>query len=97
MTAIPSFFEFEEEWVDLIFTEKNPALFLFYPQEQAGRGFIQAVKEAALERRDQIFFVYSTSPEGIQGKLAEYCAVEGRHLPAIRIMDTANDNLKYAY
>jgi hypothetical protein len=95
--AIPSIFEFGEEWVDLIFTEKNPALFLFYKPEDAGKSFVRAVSEAAKERRGQIYFVKSTSPEGIQGKLAEYNAVEERHLPALRIMDTTKDNVKYAY
>ena len=58
-------FEFAEEWVDLIFTEKNPAVFLFYKPEDAGKRFYKVVAEAAKERRGKIFFVKSTSPDGI--------------------------------
>jgi hypothetical protein len=83
--------------VDLIFTDKNPAVFLFYKPEDENKGFVKAVEEAAKEKRGQIYFVKSSSPEGIMGKLAEYNAVEERHLPTLRIMDTANDNIKYLY
>lgn len=43
MTGIPSMFEFGEEWVDLIFTQSNPALFLFFKPEDGHKGFVKAV------------------------------------------------------
>jgi hypothetical protein len=83
--------------VDLIFTDKNPAVLLFYKPEDENKNFVKTVEEAARELRGKIYFVKCNSPEGIMGKLAEYNAIEERHLPSLRIMDTANDNLKYLY
>jgi len=49
----------------LIFTEENPAVFFFYKAEEDNLPYVKAVRDAARESRDKIFFVESTSLDGI--------------------------------
>ena len=94
---IPSSFEFLEEYIDIIFTDQKPAMFLFVKDTKEDSQLLKTYKQAAFQYRNEIFFVYSSIYEGIQEKLADYGFVFDYHLPTLRIIDASDDNTKYRY
>lgn len=46
----------------------------------------------------EIIFIYTDIEEGMQARLADYLAIDGQNIPALRILDPSNQDLKkYIY
>ena len=94
----PTLIEFNEEHMEPIFSQKQPAIFLFHgPNDDKGSDFMKVFAEAAHSLKGEILFVVSGVSEGIQARLAEYVDVDTTHTPTIRLLDPNNNMAKYSY
>jgi protein disulfide-isomerase A1 len=97
--SVPFIFEFSEDYIEPIFTQRRKAIILFRDNQEAKTAKYQKVfEEAAKLMKNEMLFVYSDVEEGMQARLADYLSIENNNLPALRILDPANKDLKkYIY
>jgi protein disulfide-isomerase A1 len=96
-SSVPTLIEFSEDYIEPIFGQKQPAIFLFRSKEDATSSFANVFSDAANQLKGQILFVVSGVTDGIQSRLAEFIGVDGSHIPTIKLLDP-NDNMKkYQY
>jgi protein disulfide-isomerase A1 len=91
--SVPTLIEFSEDYIEPIFGQKQPAIFLFRSKEDANSDFSKHFDTAANKLKGQILFVVSGVSDGIQARLAEFIGVDATHLPTIKILNP-NDNMK---
>lgn len=96
-SSVPTLITFSEDFIEPIFGQRKPAIFLFRSNADADKGFSQAFAEAANSLKGQILFVVSGVTDGIQQRLGEFIGVEEANLPTIRILDPANNMKKYTF
>lgn len=91
--SVPTLIEFSEEYIEPIFGNRRPALFLLRSAADAESSNSKVFAQAANELKGQIIFAVSGVTDGIQARLAEFIGVEESQLPTIRLLDP-NDNMK---
>lgn len=96
-SSVPTLITFSEDFIEPIFGQRKPAIFLFRQDSDADKGFSQAFAEAANSLKGQILFVISGVTDGIQQRLGEFIGVDESNLPTIRILDPANNMKKYTF
>jgi protein disulfide-isomerase A1 len=96
-SSVPTLITFSEDFIEPIFGQRKPAIFLFRSNSDADKGFSQAFAEAAKSLKGQILFVVSGVSDGIQQRLGEFIGVEESALPTIRVLDPANNMKKYTF
>lgn len=96
-SSVPTLIEFSEDYIEPIFGQKKPAIFLFRGKEDEDKPFSKAFADAANSLKGDILFVKSDVKEGIQQRLAEFIGVEASQLPTLRILDPSENMRKFAY
>jgi protein disulfide-isomerase A1 len=86
-SSVPTLITFSEDFIEPIFGQRKPAIFLFRSNADADKPFAQTFAEAAKKLKGEILFVVSGVSEGIQQRLAEFIGVDESHVPTIRILD----------
>lgn len=65
-SSIPTLIEFSEEYIEPIFRDRQPVVFLFRSKEDSDRDFSKVFADAAKELKGKILFAVSGVKEGIQ-------------------------------
>jgi protein disulfide-isomerase A1 len=93
--SVPSLFEFEEEYIEAIFGNKQNALILFDTAREGSHheAFAQASKDA----KGKILFSTSGVAGGIQERLAEFIGVTEADCPTLRLINPAEEMRKFQY
>jgi thiol-disulfide isomerase/thioredoxin len=97
ISMVPTLIEFSEEYIEPIFGQKKPALFLFRAPGDATSDFSQAFEKASQSLKGEILFVVSGVTEGIQGRLAEFIGVDESQIPTLRLLDPSENMKKYKF
>lgn len=99
MTAlsVPTLIDFSEDYIEPIFGQRKPALFLFRSSADADKDFSKVFAEAASSLKGEILFVVSGVSDGIQQRLGEFIGVEESNLPTIGLLDPADNMKKYTF
>jgi hypothetical protein len=95
--SVPTLIEFSEDYIDPIFGQRKPAIFLFRSASDADSSFSKVFSDAANELRGKILFVVSGVTEGIQSRLGEFIGVDESQLPTIRLLDPADNMKKFTF
>lgn len=98
-SSVPTLIEFSEEYIEPIFQNQKPAVFLFIDNNnEEHKKLLDAYQKAAQSGKGRIFFSYSGISEGIQQRLAEFVGVSTEHLPRLMIISFGTDGVdKYVY
>lgn len=64
--SVPTVIDFSEEYIEPIFGQRKPALFLFRSKSDESSSFAKAFTEAAKKLKGEILFVVSGVSDGIQ-------------------------------
>lgn len=96
-SSVPVLIEFGEDYIEPIFGERKPAIFLFRSNDDNDKNFQKVFGEAATKYNGQIIFAYSDVSGGIQSRLSEFVGVTASMLPCVRILDPTKDMAKFAY
>jgi hypothetical protein len=93
--SVPSLFEFEEEYIEAIFGNRQNAMILFDSVREGAHhdAFAQASKDA----KGKILFSRSGVTGGIQERLAEFIGVTAADMPTLRLINPAEDMKKFQY
>jgi len=93
--SVPSLFEFEEEYIEAIFGNRQNAMILFDTAREGAHhdAFAQASKDA----KGSILFSRSSVKGGIQERLAEFIGVTESDLPSLRIINPGEEMRKYNF
>ena len=97
--SVPTLIEFSEEYIEPIFQNQKPAVFLFIDNKnEEHKKLVDTFQKAATAGKGRIFFAYSGINDGIQQRLAEFVGVEEKHLPRLMIVGFSDDGVdKYVY
>jgi len=96
--SVPILIDFSEDYIEPIFGQRKPALFLFRSsRDHQDAEFVKTFSQAANELRGQILFVVSGVTDGIQQRLGEFIGVEEKDLPTLRLLDPADGMKKFNY
>jgi len=74
--SVPTLIEFSEEYIEPIFGNRRPVLFLLRSAADAESSNSKVFAQAANELKGQIIFAVSGVTDGIQARLAEFIGVE---------------------
>ena len=86
-SSIPTLVEFSDEFIEPIFQNQNPALFLFVDSKKEEHAkHIDALRAAAEANKGKIIFAHSGVTAGIQQRLAEFVGVTEDDLPRLMIV-----------
>jgi hypothetical protein len=96
-SSVPTLIDFSEDYIEPIFGQRKPAIFLFRGASDANSAFAQTFSDAAKKLKGEILFVVSGVTDGIQQRLAEFIGVDESNLPTVRILDPANNMKKFTY
>jgi protein disulfide isomerase len=96
-SSVPTLIEFSEDYIEPIFGQRKPAVFLFRGASDATSTFAKTFSDAANKLKGEILFVVSGVTDGIQQRLGEFIGVAENNLPTIRILDPANNMKKFTY
>ena len=96
-SSVPTLITFSEDFIEPIFGQRKPAIFLFRSNSDADKSWSQVFAEAAKELKGEIIFVVSGVTDGIQQRLGEFIGVEESMLPTIRILDPSNNMKKFSF
>ena len=96
-SSVPTLITFSEDFIEPIFGQRKPAIFLFRSNADADKDLSKVFAEAASTLKGQILFVQSGISEGIQQRLAEFIGVTDANLPTIRLLDPANNMKKFTF
>jgi len=93
--SVPTLFEFEEEYIEAIFGNKQNAVILFDTAREGSHheAFAQASKDA----QGKILFSTSGVKGGIQERLAEFIGVTEADLPTLRLINPEAEMRKFQY
>lgn len=97
--SVPTLIEFSDEYIEPIFQNQKPAVFLFIDKDsEEQKKLVDTFRRAATAGKGRIFFSHSGIREGIQQRLAEFVGVSTEHLPRLMIVGfTAQGVDKYVY
>lgn len=95
--SVPTLIEFSEDYIEPIFGQRRPALFLFRSKSDSESSFSQVFKEASETLKGEILFVVSGVSDGIQQRLGEFIGVEEKNLPTLRLLDPADNMKKFTF
>lgn len=97
--SVPTLMEFSEEYIEPIFQNQKPAVFLFIDSKnEEQKKLVDTFKTAAQKGKGKIFFAHSGVTEGIQQRLAEFVGVNTEHLPRLMIVGFGSGGVdKYVY
>lgn len=85
--AVPTLIQFSEEFIEPIFQNQKPAVFLFVDSSNAEHAkHVETLREGAVANKGRILFVHSGIKEGIQTRLAEFVGVTDADLPRLMIV-----------
>jgi len=93
--AVARFISFNEEAIEPIFQQRNPAVVLFTEEESSPA--LDVFKQASTQLEGKILFVKSGVSDGIQSRLGEFLGVTKDDLPTIRIVEPAEELKKFVY
>jgi len=93
--AVPTLFEFGEDYIEPIFAKRNPAMILFTDEKDTK--YQGAFAEAAASLKGKILFSYSGVTGGIQERLGEFIGVTKADLPTLRIVSPGASLEKYVW
>lgn len=93
--SVPTLMVFSEDYIEPIFADHNPAVFLF--TEEDGADYQNVFAQAAKDMQGEIFFVTSGVSEGIQARLGEFVGVGAEDLPSMRLIDPRDSLLKFVW
>ena len=96
-SSVPTLIEFSEDYIEPIFGQRRPALFLFRSNSDADASFAKTFKEASEKLKGQILFVVSGVTDGIQQRLGEFIGVDEKSLPTLRLLDPADNMKKFSF
>ena len=74
--SIPNIIDFHEDYIELIFGEKRPAVFLFKSKNDENLSYFKIFSAAAEKLKGEILFVISDASQGIQQRLGEFVGIE---------------------
>lgn len=95
--SVPTLIEFSEDYIEPIFGQRRPALFLFRSKSDSESALSKVFKEASEALKGQILFVTSGVSDGIQQRLGEFIGVEEKQLPTVRLLDPADNMKKFQF
>jgi protein disulfide-isomerase A1 len=85
--SVPTLIEFSDEYIEPIFQEQKPAVFLFHNSDVDDHKKIFATfSQAAETLKGTILFVHSGVTKGIQQRLAEFVGVTAADMPRLMII-----------
>lgn len=93
--SVPTLFEFGEDYIEPIFSKRNPAMILF--TEEADPAYKKTFGEAAKNLKGKILFSHSGVSSGIQERLGEFIGVTKADLPTMRIISPGASLEKYVW
>lgn len=96
-SSVPTLITFSEDYIEPIFGQRQPAIFLFRSSGDSDSAFARVFAEAAAQHKGEIIFVVSGVSEGIQQRLGEFIGVDEAALPTVRILDPSNNMKKFSY
>lgn len=96
-SSVPTLIEFSEDYIEPIFGQRKPALFLFRSKSDSDAAFSKTFKDASEKLKGQILFVVSGVSDGIQQRLGEFIGVDEKSLPTLRLLDPADNMKKFTY
>ena len=86
-SSVPSLIEFADQYIEPIFQQQKPALFLFVNKGDSEHAKILDVfGSASKQLKGRIFFSHSGIKDGIQQRLAEFVGVTDKDLPRLMIV-----------
>jgi protein disulfide-isomerase A1 len=86
-SSVPSLIEFADQFIEPIFQQQKPAIFLFINKEDSEHAKILDVfSKASKQLKGKIFFVHSGVKDGIQQRLAEFVGITDKDLPRLMIV-----------
>lgn len=86
-SSVPSLIEFSDQYIEPIFQQQKPALFLFINKGDSEHAkILDTFTAASKELKGKIFFSHSGIKDGIQQRLAEFVGVTDKDLPRIMIV-----------
>jgi len=95
--SVPTLIEFSEDYIEPIFGQRRPALFLFRSKSDSDSAYSKVFEQASSNLKGQILFVVSGVTEGIQQRLGEFIGVDEKSLPTLRLLDPADNMKKFTY
>jgi len=95
--SVPTLIEFSEDYIEPIFGQRRPALFLFRSKSDANSDYSKVFEQASSNLKGQILFVVSGVTEGIQQRLGEFIGVDEKSLPTLRLLDPADNMKKFTF
>lgn len=98
-SSVPTLIEFGEEYIEPIFQNQKPAVFLFVDKKnEEHQKLIDTLGTAAGNMKGRIFFAHSGVKDGIQQRLAEFTGVTAENLPRLMIVGFNEAGIdKYVY
>lgn len=96
-SSVPTLIDFSEDYIEPIFGQRKPALFLFRTAADSDKDFVKVFAEAASTLKGEILFVVSGVTDGIQQRLGEFIGVDESALPTIRLLDPSDNMKKYTW
>ena len=94
-------FHFDEQYIDIIFEDKHPAIFYFYNMEQEltenDKHNLQVFQDLARTNRDKLYFVTSDIKDGLDKQLAQHMDALEIYLPTIRLLVPEKNETKYEF
>ena len=86
-SSVPTLIEFGEEYIEPIFQNQKPAVFLFIDKtNDEHQKLVDTLGSAAQNNKGRIFFAHSGVKDGIQQRLAEFTGVTADNLPRLMIV-----------
>jgi protein disulfide-isomerase A1 len=98
-SSVPSLIEFSDQYIEPIFQQQKPALFLFINKADAEHAkLLNVFTQASKELKGKIFFSHSGVKDGIQQRLGEFVGVSDKDLPRLMIVGFSGEGVdKYVY
>jgi len=93
--AVPTLFEFGEDYIEPIFAKRNPAIILFTDEKDTP--YQANFAKAAGGLKGKILMSYSGVTAGIQERLAEFIGVTKADLPTLRLIAPEANLQKYVW
>jgi len=93
--SVPTLFEFGEDYIEPIFSKRNPAMILFTDEKDTK--YQTAFAAAASNLKGKILFSHSGVSAGIQERLGEFIGVTKKDLPTLRIIAPEASLAKYVW
>jgi protein disulfide-isomerase A1 len=93
--SVPTLFEFGEDYIEPIFSKRNPAMILF--TEEKDTKYQAAFAAAANAHKGKILFSHSGIAAGIQERLGEFIGVTKNDMPTLRIVAPGASLAKYVW